>query len=470
MPMIVDPSAPHITPPTPAVSPDGWLSASVDATFAGVVLGVDYRTPADTARNLAYNPSLEVDLANTVTLGSNVSRARITTDAKFGTACMELTHTGAAAQAGSLWLMPAQGPGAELRLSFWVKVVSGTPSSGYIALRQGTDAPIQIPLVVVPAAGGWVRLDAAYTLGPSQSADRFGIALLGSSGVVWRVDGAMCEPGEDLHPYVDGTQPGCVWDGTPHASTSRRVTSAISPETIRKVRIVRSDPDGTQRPVRSADTAWAIEGVGAAYDHEAPLGVAVVYTATAIRADGTLGPQSSVAVTVTEPDPPADVWIKSLDEPGLSARVTVTSWPQLQWASRIDSADVAGSPYPATSQDVYAAASSDITIDAAGSQIEMLRKLLTTPGVRLLQTRSANRRPDQFVLFGDPAEAVDTTPDGSRTFTASVREVARPDTVGQPMRMPGWSWDALAAAYGSYDAVAATFANYQQLATNGVLG
>lgn len=472
MPMIVDPSAPHITPPTPAVSPDGYLSASVDATFAGVVLGVDYATPADTAQNLALNPSLEVDLTNTVTLGANVTRARATTDAKYGTACVEHTHTGAASQAGSLWLMPNQTAGTTVRISVWVKVVSGAPASGYLALRQGTGTPIQIALSPsqIPSAGSWARLDASYTLATGESADRFGIALNGSTGTVWRADGAMCEPGATLHPYVDGSQPGCVWDGTANASTSRRVTTTVSPETIRKVRIVRSDPDGVQRLVRSADTAWAIEGVGAAYDHEAPLGVAVVYTSTAIRADGTSGPVSSLSVTVPEPDAPADVWIKSLDEPGLSARVTVTSWPQLQWASRIDTADVAGSPYAATSQDVYAAAASDISIDAEGSQIEMLRRLLTTPGVRLIQTRGTARRPDQFVLFGDPAEAVDTTPDGARTFTASVREVARPDTAGQPMRMPGWSYDILADTYASYDAVAATFSSYQQLATNGVLG
>ncbi len=240
---------------------------------------------------------------------------------------------------------------------------------------------------------------------------------------------------------------------------------------VRKVRIVRQDPGAAAPvPVRSADAAWAIEGVGAAYDHEAPLGVAVVYTATPIYADGSTGPSSSLAVTLGVPERPADVWIKSLDEPDLSARVTVTSWPQLQWASRIDSTDVVGSPFPATSQDVYAAASSDITIDAEGSQVEVLRALLTTPGVRLVQTRADNQRSDQFVLFSSPAEAVDATPDGPRTFTASVLQVARPDTAGQPMRIPGWSYDALAAAYASYDAVTATFSTYLQLATNGRLG
>lgn len=292
MPMIVDPSAPHITPPTPAVSPDGWLIASVDATYAGVVLGVDYRAAT---------------------------------------------------------------------------------------------------------------------------------------------------------PYA-------------HAAD------------VRTVRIMRNDPGKPAVPVRSADVAWAIEGVGAAYDHEAPLGVAVVYTATPVLADGTTGPSSSLSVTIPEPGQPTDVWIKSLDEPALSARVTVLSWPQLQWDSRIETADVAGSAFPATSQDVYASAASEISIDAEGSQIDLLRRLLTTPGVRLIQTLAAYRRADQFVLFATPTEAVDSTPDGSRTFTASVRQVERPGTQGQPMRLPAWSWDIVADQYASYDAVAATFANYQQLATNGVLG
>jgi hypothetical protein len=237
---------------------------------------------------------------------------------------------------------------------------------------------------------------------------------------------------------------------------------------VRKVRITRTDPGKAAVPVRSADTAWAIEGVGAAYDHEAPLGVAVVYTATAILADGSDGPVSSLAVTVPEPEVPADVWIKSVDDPGLSARVTVTAWPQLQWESRIDTADVAGSPYAATSQDVYASAGSDISIDAQGDQIEALRTLLTTPGVRLIQTRSANRRPDQFVLFATPAESVDTTPDGARTFTAAVREVERPGTTGQPLRLPSWSYDHVAAQYASYSAVESTFGSYLALATNGV--
>jgi hypothetical protein len=266
-----------------------------------------------------------------------------------------------------------------------------------------------------------------------------------------------------LQAIVDPT-----WSGVVLSVDYTAATPLPAAADVRKVLITRLDPGAAGPvPVRGADLAWCIEGVGVGYDHEAPLGRAVTYTARPTYADGTTGPASSVAVTLLDPTAPADVWIKSIDEPGVSARVTVTSWPSLSWAARIDSADVMGSRYPITAQDEYKAAASDITLDAEGDAIETMRLLLTTPGVRLLQTRSDARRPDQFVLLGDPAEAIDTTPTGARTFTATVTEVERPPTAGQPMRMPGWSYDALAAAWPTYDAVAAAYSSYASLATNG---
>jgi hypothetical protein len=239
---------------------------------------------------------------------------------------------------------------------------------------------------------------------------------------------------------------------------------------VRKVRIRRQDPGSPATlPVRSGNAAWAIGGVGTAYDHEAPLGVAVVYTAVPEYADGTTGPTSSVSVTVPAPEPPVDVWIKSVDEPTLSALVTVTSWPALQWEGRIESAQVEGSRYPTASQSVYNASSSEITIDAEGEEIEVLERLLTTPGVRLIQTLPGYRRPDQFVLFTGVTQAVDTTPDGARTYTASVLEVARPATEGQPLRVPGWSWDVVAGEFASWDAFEASYPSWASASVDGAL-
>ncbi|MFC9429246.1 hypothetical protein [Streptomyces sp. NPDC056987] len=239
---------------------------------------------------------------------------------------------------------------------------------------------------------------------------------------------------------------------------------------VRKVRITRKDSGAPVAvSVRSADTAWAVGGGGSAYDHEAPLGIPLIYTATPVFADGTAGPASSLALTVPVPSAPADVWIKSLDEPGLSARVTVLTWPSLKWASRINTADVEGSPFPAAAQDVYGAAESSITIDAEGEQIALLERLLTTPGVRLIQTGPGNRRRDQYVLFSDPEQTLDGAPDGSRTYSAGVLQVARPDTAGQPLRIPGWSFDILAESFETFDAVTASYSSFASLAVNGAL-
>ncbi|MET9158294.1 carbohydrate binding domain-containing protein [Streptomyces parvulus] len=467
MPLIVDPSVPQVTPPAIITSPDGWLSAVVDEPWAGVLLGYNADTPP-AARNIVLNPSAEIDLSNTSNYGS-VTRARVTSSPRYGTACIQHTQGGSLGNSGTIYtLADTLGAGTVICASAWVKVTAGTTC--FFTFRNAGGA-VGTVTGGTPATGTWVRVTATYTVPSGQTVDRVSIAYNCPTSTVWYSDGMMVETGVTApSAYCDGSQPGCTWEGAAHASASIRVTAAPDVADIRKVRITRQDPGAPAPvPVRSADPAWAIEGVGPAYDHEPPLGVTVIYTATPLYADGSAGPSSSLAVTMPEPGRPADVWIKSLDDPGLSARVTVISWPQLQWASRIDQGDIAGSPYPATSQDVYAAAASEITIDADGDEIEKLRKLLVTPGVRLIQTRPAAHRPDQFVLFANPGEAIDADPDGSRTFTAAVQEVGRPSTAAQPLRIPGWSYDALAAAYGTYDAVSATFPSYQQLATNGRL-
>lgn len=468
MPMIVDPSAPQIVQPERVTSADGYLAATVDGLWAGVVLSYDAATPGDTARNLVLNPTATADLTNTQSFGPSITRAVVATDGWAGPSSVQHTHT-AASEAGTTWSIEPVTSGT-VYASVWIKLVSGSAAPGFLAWRFGTTTLTRTYLASGPPVGQWVRVDASYTLAPGQTCDRIGVALNAASGTVWRADGAMAEVSTTLHPYVDGNQPGCIWDGTPNASTSRRVTTDMNPDSIRKVRITRQDP-GTvvPLPVRSGDSAWALGGVGSAYDHEAPLGVAVIYTATPVYADGSTGASSSLAVTVPAPSRgPGDVWIKSIDEPGISARVTVTQWPALSWNARIDTADVAGNPFPAASQDVYGAPASSIAIDAEGSAIETVQRLLTTPGVLLVQTRPDYHRPDQYVLVGNVQQQITSTPTEPRTYTADLTQVGRPDTAGQPMRIPGWSWDELARTFASWDAVEASYESWQSVATNGI--
>ncbi|WP_448319226.1 hypothetical protein [Streptomyces sp. CO7] len=464
MPMIVDTSAPPVVPPERVTSPEGWLAARVDDVWAGVSLSYNGATPPS-ARNLAYNPGVEVDLTNTLTY-AGATRERITTDSRFGSACMQITST--AATSGSQYLCEAIPAGTVIRVSAYVKVPPGG-TTAFFAFRDASTTH-NVVTAGTPAVGQWSRMTVSYTVPPGKVVDRIAVAFTSPVGTVWKADGMMVETGVSApSEYIDGSQPHGVWEGNPNASPSVRVTALPNVEQVLKVRITRQDPSASAPvTVRSGDPAWAVEGVGAAYDHEAPLGVAVTYTATPVYADGTPGQPTSLAITVPAPGKPADVWIKSIDNPALSARVMVTSWPSLRWESRIEQVAMDGSPFPVVSQDVYTAAASEIEIYAEGAQVAVLEELLTTPGVRMIQTDPANQRRDQYVLFANPAQVMPATPTGPRLYTASLVQVARPDTADQPMRLPSWSWDEVPAQFTTWDEVAASYSSWVSLSTNGV--
>ncbi|WP_051834642.1 hypothetical protein [Streptomyces sp. NRRL S-15] len=440
MPLIVDPSAPQITPPVRVTSPDGYLAAVVDEAWAGVVLAYDAATPADTARNLALNPSVETDVTNTEAYTG--SRVRDTAAARFGAASVRVTQS-AGTFSGVSWLISPQGAGTVLRASVYVKV-PGTGTTVFFAFRTASST-LGTASVGTPAAGGWVRVTAQYTVPAGQTCDRVAVAYNAPSGTgaVWWADAMMVEAstGPAL-PYVDGDQPGCVWEGAPRASTSLRVTTDMDPQTIRTVQIMRQDPGGgAPVPVRSADPAWALGGVGTVYDHEPPLGVAVVYTATPVHADGSTGAASSLAVTVPAPAPgeSKDVWLKSLDEPSLSLRAVIVGKPESTATARQDVADVPGSAYPVVAYDEHAAESYTLTIDVPLTAVEQVRLLLRS-GVLLLQTR-----PD-YVTMPDAYHAVSYT----------------------HMCIRDRSYDALAERFATSDAAVASYSTWASLSTDGV--
>ncbi|MGQ4486898.1 hypothetical protein ACN6LM_003913 [Streptomyces sp. SAS_281] len=247
----------------------------------------------------------------------------------------------------------------------------------------------------------------------------------------------------------------------------------LDAENVLQVRIVRQDPGGLPPvPVRSGDPAWAVEGVGSAYDGEAPLGVAVTYTATPIYKDGTTGPASMLSLTVPAPAPGRlkDLWIKSLDTPGLSTRVAISTWSGPTSAGRQSTADVQGSPYRALAYDVHGAEVVQAVIDVPPEQVDRVRELLRS-GVLLAQVRPGYLIPDAYFVPADitgPTATGKLGSSGGYLFGFTIEPLARPDTAGQPMRMPAWSWDILAAQVPTWDAVAAAYESWQSLATNGV--
>lgn len=252
-------------------------------------------------------------------------------------------------------------------------------------------------------------------------------------------------------------------DGTPLAGAAQ----------VRKVQITRQDP-GAAVPVgvRSGDLAWALEGVGQAYDHEAPLGVAVVYSARPQYADGTWGPTSSLGLVVPAPLPAQtkDLWLKSVDTPGLSMRVMLGTAQGTTSTARQETAARSGTPYMAVAYDTASAPAETVTVDVLAEDIEQFRQLIRS-GVLLAQVRPGYQKPDRFFVPADvteqPTGKLGST--GGYAVTFDIVPIERPSSAGQPMRAPAWSYDALAAAFGTYDAVTASFANYAALATNGAV-
>lgn len=240
---------------------------------------------------------------------------------------------------------------------------------------------------------------------------------------------------------------------------------------VLKVRITRQDPGAAAPvPVRSGDLAWAVEGVGAAYDHEAPLGVGVVYTATAQYADGTWGEPTSLGITVPAPAAGAmkDLWIKSVETPGLSLRAMIVDPQGTTSAGRQQTATRSGSPYTAVAYDTAGAPARQVTVDVPPEQVAQMRELLRS-GVLLAQVRPAYLWTDAFFVPNDVAEEATGLLGSSNgfRFTFDIVPIERPDTVDQPMRAPGWSYDLLAQQYATYDAVEAGYATYLELATDG---
>ncbi|MDV6290335.1 hypothetical protein R2F25_30470 [Streptomyces sp. UP1A-1] len=314
-----------------------------------------------------------------------------------------------------------------------------------------------------------------YTVPVGKVVDRIAVAYTGGVGTVWWSDAMMIETGVDgPSAYVDGTLPGCAWEGAPHASPSIRGTAVPDVADVLQVQITRTDPGAAAPvPVRSGDPAWAVEGVGTAYDHEAPLGVPVAYTATPIYKDGSTGPSSTLAVTVPAPEPgeDRDLWLKSLDDPGLSLRVMLVDWPGPSAAGRQETLDVDGSQYRAVSWDVHGAETIPIVVDVPPEDVDRMRKLLRS-GVLLAQARPDYLFPDAFHV---PAEITGPTPTGKLgssegyRFGWTIEPFERPDPAGQPMMLPNWSYDRMAAQFGTYDAVASSYSSYAALSTDGVL-
>ncbi|MGW6535216.1 LamG-like jellyroll fold domain-containing protein [Streptomyces sp. NPDC055051] len=183
--------------------------------------------------NLALNPRVEVDLSNTQLYGTatNLSRARVTTDAYVGSGCIEHTHTTDLQPGGTTWTIEQAQPGQTVSFGVWVKVPATGIVSGQLAWRQGGNTHRLINLPQLPPSGGWFRLTGSYTLAEGQTVDRVGVSFVGAAGTKWYADACHAAVSATPPHYADGSYDGWRWAGTAHASASAPVLDDSGPGT-----------------------------------------------------------------------------------------------------------------------------------------------------------------------------------------------------------------------------------------------
>jgi LysM repeat protein len=176
------------------------------------------------ARNLVLNPSVEINLTDVSAYNSSTV-ARITSDAQVGTASVQVTN-GTGTFGGAQYTTVNEPAGSVITASAWVKA-PGTGTTVFFAFRSATTT-LGTVTAGTPTTGVWTRVTATYTVPAGQTLASVAVAYNAAPGVVWLADGMMAEYGVVTpSTYVDGTQPDCTWEGTPHDSPSRLPNPAV---------------------------------------------------------------------------------------------------------------------------------------------------------------------------------------------------------------------------------------------------
>jgi len=242
--------------------------------------------------------------------------------------------------------------------------------------------------------------------------------------------------------------------------------SGLLPTHVRGVRFVRVPSFA----VRSGTDATAIGNEAIGFDHEVPVGVPSSWVAYPVFDDGTLGTVSD-SVTITMPAVEVgQLWVKSVSNPTLSVLATVLGpLAGISYATRSESQNVLGSPFPVASWDVWQASSFALSFDTATEAARLRLTTCLSSGIVLLQTNPDVDFPDVYALAGDITRARYDTVHGvsvtAQEISTTFTEVARPSAGGAALYIPEYSWGDVNDAYANWTLVAAANENWRQLAT-----
>lgn len=186
------------------------MTAQIDSGSLGLwqavspLAGVNYLT----------NPSGEVDAALWGAFGGTT--VRTVGAGVFGGYGFAVTTTGGTGGANTATItVPATG-----HMTFSVYVRATSASVGLYMSGAGLTSVTE--QIAHPGDGLWHRLEVAGDVSVGGTLNCVVVDYRTSGTRTYDFDGAVLEFGPAATTYIDGDQPGCSWDGKPHASTSTR--------------------------------------------------------------------------------------------------------------------------------------------------------------------------------------------------------------------------------------------------------
>lgn len=161
--------------------------------------------------NIVDNPSLELTSTGyAASGGATISRS--TDAAAFGGWGLKAVTT--ATDTGWAYTLPLSS-GVTYTASVYVELPAGAT-----AIMRWRNGGTQVASTTVPASTSWQRVVLSYTAAASASYN-VGIWIATTTGTFYS-DGLQVEISTEATTYIDGDQPGCIWNGARHASTSTR--------------------------------------------------------------------------------------------------------------------------------------------------------------------------------------------------------------------------------------------------------
>jgi len=170
--------------------------------------------------NLVTNPSIEVDTTGYTAVGGSVARS--TTQQKRGGYSLVVTPT-SGVNDGVYYGTVSLTSGQSYTYSVDLFGVDTIPYRIYFAT---TGAVVKGTPTEVTGNGDWQRVTVAWTADATASFRLYVVKNSHASTGIFYVDGVQCVNLAYDVLYIDGDQAGCKWNGTHHASTSKRYATS----------------------------------------------------------------------------------------------------------------------------------------------------------------------------------------------------------------------------------------------------